>query len=122
MNERIREALVNGGIIDITTTGRSSGEPRRIEIAFHNLDGRLYISGLPRPQKRNWLANIEKNARFIFHLKRDVTADLRAIARPITDPAERRPLLEKIGRVWQRDDIDEMVRHSPLVEVTFEGV
>ena len=35
--------------IDITTTGRRTGEARRIEIAIHNIDGRLYISGMPSP-------------------------------------------------------------------------
>jgi deazaflavin-dependent oxidoreductase (nitroreductase family) len=121
-NERVREALKQGGIIDITTTGRKTGQPRRIEIVFHVIDGRIYIAGMPRPQKRNWLANMEKNARFTFHLKRDVQADLPAAARPINDPAERRRLLEKVAVTWQRDDLDVMVEQSPLVEVTIEGV
>ena len=42
-------ALERGHTIDITTTGRRSGEPRRIEIVFHNVDGRIYISGVPSP-------------------------------------------------------------------------
>ena len=121
MDDRVREALSRGGIIDITTTGRQTGEPRRIEIAFHSIGGRLYISGMPRPQKRSWLANLEGEPRFTFHLKGEVTADLPARARPITDAAERRPVLERVARVWQRDDVDEMVRHSPLIEVTIEG-
>jgi F420H(2)-dependent quinone reductase len=43
-------------VIDITTTGRKTGEPRRIEIWFHRLDGRYFITGAPgRP--RDWYAN-----------------------------------------------------------------
>ncbi len=45
MDERIQRALSRGHRIDITTTGRRSGAPRRIEIVFHNIDGRIYISG-----------------------------------------------------------------------------
>ena len=45
--QEIQQALVTDQVIDITTTGRRSGQPRRIEIWFHNLDGRLYITGTP---------------------------------------------------------------------------
>jgi deazaflavin-dependent oxidoreductase (nitroreductase family) len=120
VDERVREALTKGGVIDITTTGRKTGQPRRIEIVFHAIGGRVYISGFPRPQKRNWLANLEAQPRFTFHLKQDVKADLPARARPITGEAERRAILSEVAKTWQRDDIDEMVRYSPLVEVTFE--
>ena len=47
MNPQIAEALVHDRTIDITTTGRKSGTARRIEIWFHNLDGKLYITGAP---------------------------------------------------------------------------
>ena len=116
----VREALLRGGTIDISTTGRKTGQAWRIEIAFHSLDSRIYISGFPRPQKRNWLANLEANPRFMFHLKQGVIADLPAVARPITEVGERRQVLERVAGIWQRDDIDEMVRYSPLVEVTIE--
>jgi deazaflavin-dependent oxidoreductase (nitroreductase family) len=122
MDDRVRAALTSGGVIDITTTGRRSGRAHRIEIAFHVFDGRIFISGMPRERKRDWLANMEANPRFTFHLKRDVTADLPATARPITDAAERRAVLEKVRQAWGRGDIEEMVRLSPLVEVTIEGV
>ena len=121
MNEQVQEALSRGGVIDITTTGRKSRAARRIEIVFHNIDGRLYISGMPSTRKRSWLANMEANPQFLLHLKRGLSADLRAVARPIKDPIERRRVLEKVAAVWRRGDIDEMVRHSPLVEVTLEG-
>jgi deazaflavin-dependent oxidoreductase (nitroreductase family) len=123
MNESVRHALERGGIIDITTTGRQSGQPRRIEIVFHVIDGRIYISGMPNPaRKRGWLANLEANPRFTFHLKSGVAADLPATARVITDEAERRAILPHVARVWDRTDIDAMVAHSPLVEVTIEGL
>jgi deazaflavin-dependent oxidoreductase (nitroreductase family) len=118
--EEVRKALSRGGVIDITTTGRQSGRPRRIEIMFHNIGGRLYVSGMPRPERRSWLANLEENPRFEFHLKRPVKADLAATARIITDEAERREVLTQVARNWRRDDVDTMVRYSPLIEATID--
>ncbi len=37
LEQRLKGALEPGGVIDITTTGRRSGRPRRIEIVFHNI-------------------------------------------------------------------------------------
>lgn len=120
-DDAIRRALARGHTIDITTTGRRSGQPRRKEIVFHNIDGRLYISGIPRPAKRDWLLNLEADPRFTFHLKEAVRADLPATARIITDEAERRAVLAQIARNWHRDDLEDMVRDSPLIEVTLDG-
>jgi deazaflavin-dependent oxidoreductase (nitroreductase family) len=119
-DDAIGRALAQGHTIDITTTGRRSGEPRRKEIVFHNIGGRLYISGIPRPQKRDWLLNLEADPRMTFHLKGPVQADLPATARVIEDEAERRTILTEVARNWQRDDVDEMVRHAPLIEVTID--
>ena len=117
--EAIANALKRGRpLVDITTTGRHSGKPRRIEIMFHNIDGRIYISGTPNPRKRGWLANLEANPDFTFHLKGEVSADLPAKARLIDDEAERRSILPHIARKWNRGDLDTMVRQSPLIEVT----
>jgi deazaflavin-dependent oxidoreductase (nitroreductase family) len=106
--------------IDMTTTGRKSGEPRRLEIVLHNIDGRMYISGQPREERRSWLNNLEKNPRMTVHLKRGVKADLPARAREITDPKERRTVLEGVARHWNRRDVDTMVRYSPLIEVALD--
>jgi deazaflavin-dependent oxidoreductase (nitroreductase family) len=116
--DAIDAALEHGHTIDITTTGRRSGEPRRIEIVFHNIDGRIYISGTPSPRKRSWLANLEAEPRMTFHLKGRTRADLKATARVIGDEAERRAILPHIARTWNRD-LEPMVRYSPLIEVTF---
>ena len=118
--DQIDAALEHGQTIDITTTGRRSGRPRRLEIVFHNIDGRIYISGTPSRRRRSWLANLEANPRFTFHLKGRVKADLQATARIIDDEAERRAVLPHVARAWGRTDLDAMVRYSPLIEVTFE--
>ncbi len=122
MDEDIRRALSHGQTIDITTTGRRSGRPRRIEIVFHNFDGRIYISGLPSRRKRAWLANLEADPHLTLHLKgRRVTADLPATARVISDEAERRAILSRIAAVWRRQDLEAMINFSPLIEVTVEA-
>jgi deazaflavin-dependent oxidoreductase (nitroreductase family) len=121
LDPAIARALAHGQTIDITTTGRQTGLPRRIEIVFHNLDGRIYISGIPNPRrKRAWLLNLEASPRLTVHLKGPVVADLPATARVIDDPAERRPVLERIARIWRRD-VAPMVEFSPLIEVTIDG-
>jgi deazaflavin-dependent oxidoreductase (nitroreductase family) len=119
--DAIRRVLRHGHTIDITTIGRRSGEPRRIEIVFHSFDGRLYISGMPSPRTRAWLHNLRANPRLTFHLKQLIQADLPATAREITDPAERHEVLTKVAKVWRRD-VEQMERFSPLVEVTIDGL
>jgi deazaflavin-dependent oxidoreductase (nitroreductase family) len=119
VDDRVRDALSRPqSVIDITTTGRKSGEPRRLEIVLHNIDGRLYISGQPSRTRRSWLANLEGNPKLTIHLKRGIKADLPATAREITDPKERRQVLEGIARHWNRGDVDVMMEYSPLIEVT----
>jgi deazaflavin-dependent oxidoreductase (nitroreductase family) len=118
--EAIDSALDRGQTIDITTTGRESGQPRRLEIVFHNVGGRIYISGIPSTRRRSWLANLEADPHLTFHLKGKVRADLPATARIIDEEKERREILPHIARAWGRRDLEQMVRYSPLIEVTFD--
>lgn len=121
MDDSIRAALTRGGVIDITTTGRRTGEPRRIEIVFHRIDGRIWISGMPSPRRRAWIANLAADPQLIVHLKGPgVVADLAATARIVDDFAERRQILERVAQAWRRTDLDTMVATSPLIEVTID--
>jgi hypothetical protein len=104
----IRRALEQGQRIDITTRGRKTGQPRRIEIVFHNIEGRIFISGRPG-HPRGWIANLGADPHFTFHLKGPVFADL---------PHERRTVLRPIARSWGAV-LEPMVATSPLIEVTF---
>ena len=123
MDATVRAALDRSQTIDLTTTGRRSGEPRRIEIVLHNLDGRLVISGMPvAGRTRAWLHNVEADPAVTIHLKNGgVMADVLGTARVVTDPVERRALLEGVARNWGRTDVDVMMEHSPLIEVTVPG-
>ena len=124
MDDAVRDAVVHGRrLIDITTTGRRTGKPRRIEITYHIIDGRIYISGMPvAGRTRAWLRNLAADPRFTFHLKGRVPADLPATARVITDEAERRAVFAEIVKVWSNQDIETMTSYAPLIEVTLDGL
>ncbi|MBM0234262.1 nitroreductase family deazaflavin-dependent oxidoreductase [Micromonospora sp. STR1_7] len=69
MDDAIARALAIGPdstaaerTIDITTLGARTGAPRRIEIWFHRVDGRWYLTGMPGP--RGWYANVRAHPRF----------------------------------------------------------
>jgi deazaflavin-dependent oxidoreductase (nitroreductase family) len=119
VDENTRTALHHSQVIDLTTTGRRTGRPRRIEIFLHEEDGRLFISGMPRADRtRDWIHNITADPHVVIHLKQSVSADIPATARVVTDLAERRPFIEAAARRWGRTDVDEMLRHSPLIVLT----
>lgn len=120
MDAEVRQALARDRTIDITTIGRASGQPRRIEMAFHNLDGEIYITGTPGP--RDWYANLLAHPQFTFHVKQSAAADLAARATPITDPDTRRVILTRILRDLGRSgDLDAWMAGSPLVKVAFSS-
>jgi deazaflavin-dependent oxidoreductase (nitroreductase family) len=121
MDDSIQRALRRGHTIDITTTGRRTGAARRIELVFHNIGGRIVISGSPSRRTRAWIYNLEADPHLTFHLKRSVHADLPATARVISDPAERRQLAEWIvANAWPNQDVEAMTRFSPFIEVTID--
>ena len=142
MRDDLREALtindsstIEDRTIDITTRGRRTGEPRRIEICFYRFDDDIYLSGIPAPRTRDWLANLTSDPHFTFHLKHNVVADLAAEAEVVTDPADRRRIFAKFvddfnlrngpDSGWPRAELDEWVAQSPLAKVNFvesEGV
>jgi hypothetical protein len=139
MRDEVRHALAIGPsstmedrTIDITTTGRNSGSPRRIEIVFYRIEDSIYLSGIPAPRRRDWLANLNTEPHFTFHLKHGVVADLPAVATVISDEAERRrllaPLVDQFNErrgddsEWPRAELDEWVQGSPLARVDFVEV
>jgi deazaflavin-dependent oxidoreductase (nitroreductase family) len=119
VNNDVSSALHRSQLIDLTTTGRRSGLPRRIEIFLHDEDGVLFITGMPRRDRtRDWIYNITADPNVIVHLKKGIEADVPATARVVTDPYEARPLIEAAAHRWRRDDVDDMIAHSPLIVLT----
>jgi F420H(2)-dependent quinone reductase len=83
-------------IIDITTTGRRTGRPRRIEIFFYRAAGSTYLCSGAGGAATDWHANLLADPAFIFHLKHGIRADLSALATPVTGLAERQGVLAEI--------------------------
>jgi deazaflavin-dependent oxidoreductase (nitroreductase family) len=115
--------------VDITTTGVRTGRPRRIEIWFHQVDGRWYLSSTPA--RRAWYANLLAHPRFTFHLKHGIHAELAATAVPVPDPEERRRIFQHIvddfnqphdpARIGRNQHVEDWIAGSPLLEVRFEA-
>lgn len=129
--EEIRQALLNDSFCDIATTGRKSGEQKKIEIWFHNIDGRIIICGKPRGERddgtpwsnRGWLANLRAKPEFTFYLKESCQAELPARAVEITDEEDRRTIMSLPKMQWyheQVEKIEDLVVGSPIVEVFFD--
>lgn len=121
MENEIKRALDRGGIADITTVGRKTGLPRRIEIYFHQFDGEYYLTGRPGRQ-RDWEANIVANPAFTLHLKRGVVADVPVVGEPEPDPERRAAVLRRaLVESWDSDperveaSLHKWVEGSPFI-------
>ncbi len=130
-HDQIRAALETDSVIDIVTTGARSGLQRTTEIWFTNVSRRIIICGTPGgtggggPRvPRDWLANLTAQPAFIFRLKESVQAELTARAIPVLEAGERRALMSSPETHWYREQVesvDDLVRHSPIVDVRFTG-
>jgi deazaflavin-dependent oxidoreductase (nitroreductase family) len=116
----VRDELDDDPTVDITTTGRSTGLPRRIEIWMLDVGGRFFITGTPG--RRDWLANLNANPSLVVHLKRHGHVDLAARATAVEDVATRRAVLEHLSAIWYRNQepIEVLVDTAPMVEVVFD--
>ncbi|MFF3502389.1 nitroreductase family deazaflavin-dependent oxidoreductase [Streptomyces sp. NPDC003247] len=83
-------------IIDLTTTGRRTGRPRRIDIFFYRASGRTCLCSGTSGRPTSWYANLMAHPDFTFHLKPGIRADLPARAVPVTDEEERRRIITEI--------------------------
>jgi hypothetical protein len=121
----VSDELADDPTVDITTIGRRSGEPRRIEIWMFDLNGRFFVTGVPG--RRSWLANLIFDPELTVHLKRRAHTELTARATIVTDRATRRRVIEHRRPILQRfaDEAavsqvdDDLVAHAPMIEVTF---
>ena len=129
-NDEVKRALSQDRLIDIITTGAKTGLPRKTEIWFTNIGGRIIICGTPDAggkngtrARRDWLANLIANPEFLFCLKESFTIQLSARAVVIVDPKDRRQLMTAPETQWYRDQVDsveDLVEGSPIIEVFFD--
>lgn len=113
VNDEIRRALDGQMTVEITTVGRRTGQPRRIETWRYLADGRYWLTG--SPGARDWYANLLAHPAFTLHLG---GRDLRAHARAVTDPDERARVFGEIvpGLDWA-GSLEAWIAGSPLVEI-----
>jgi deazaflavin-dependent oxidoreductase (nitroreductase family) len=119
VNPEVERALASDVVIDMTTTGRKSGAPRTVEIWFHRVDGRYYITGWPG--SRAWYANVLADPSLVIRFKDAGTPDLPAVAHPVTDSALRRRVLDHVYEVEGGEaggDFDSWLARSPIIELT----
>jgi deazaflavin-dependent oxidoreductase (nitroreductase family) len=111
-----RQALEQQQTVEITTIGRRSGQPRRIETWRYLARGRFWLTG--SPGSRDWYANLLADPGFTLHLK---DQDLRVRARPVTDPAERALVFGEIvpGLTWA-GTLESWMAGSPLAEIILD--
>lgn len=113
VTEEARRALERQRIVEITTTGRRSGRPRRIETWRYRAAGRYWLTG--SPGSRDWYANVLANPEFTLHLN---DRDLPARGRPVTDPDERaRVFGEIVPALDWAGSLASWIAGSPLVEI-----
>jgi deazaflavin-dependent oxidoreductase (nitroreductase family) len=120
MDDGFRDRLAATRTIDITTVGRRSGRPVRIEIWWFRFEERFLITGTPGP--RDWLANLQADPRMTVHV---LGHDLPAVARPLADPPFRRRFFTQSNPevTWYRSqaELEELVEHAPMVEVVLDA-
>jgi deazaflavin-dependent oxidoreductase (nitroreductase family) len=121
VSDVVSAELADDPTIDITTIGRRSGSPRRIEIWMLEVDGRFFITGTPG--RRDWLANVIARPQLTLHLKRHARVDLPASAAVVTDAALRRRVLEHAAARWYRSqvDVERLVAEAPMVEIVVDA-
>lgn len=103
--------------IELTTIGRKSGEPRRIEIWWFRVNERFIITGTPG--RRGWLANVIANPSIVIHAN---GSDIEATAKVIEDPDLRREVFTHPDTSWYstQAERERLVAKSPMIEVSFD--
>ena len=116
MKDEVRQALDRQQTVDITTIGRRTEQPRRIETWRYTAAGRYWLTG--SPGARDWYANLVAHPEFTLHLD---GMDVPARARLVTDPEERARIFGAIvpGLTWA-DSLESWIAGSPLAEIEID--
>lgn len=116
----VRTAIERDFTIDLTTLGRRTGRPRRVEIWYLLHEDTPYVTGTPGP--RDWFANVLADPQVIFHLKESITADIPGSARPVKDPDLRFAVFHAPRSDWYRSmtPIERLVAESPMIALDLD--
>src|SRR5262249_42750063 len=88
------DARSPAGFLQLTTTGRKSGQPRTVRLLFIR-DGSAYVltaSNAGKPREPGWLFNVRSNPQVTLDLR---GTRVRAVAE-VADPAKRRELWARL--------------------------
>ena len=105
----------------LTTIGRQTGRPHRIEIWFAAEDGRMYLLSGGR-ERSDWVRNLQANPRVTVELGNETHAGVVRVLQPGTVEDQRaRALL--VSKYREGNDLDEWGRTAlPVaIEFTVEG-
>ncbi|NND02848.1 MAG: nitroreductase family deazaflavin-dependent oxidoreductase [Acidimicrobiia bacterium] len=113
-NEDVIARLAAARTVDITTTGRRSGNPARIEIWWFHVDDRFIITGTPG--KRDWYANVLADPSLTVHAP---FGDFSGRASIINDAAFRKRVFTDPAISWYRSqsELEQLVELAPMIEV-----
>jgi deazaflavin-dependent oxidoreductase (nitroreductase family) len=116
VTDEARQALERQQTVEITTIGRRSGQPRRIETWRYRAAGRYWLTG--SPGSRDWYANLLAHPDFLLHVD---GFDLPVRGRVVTDPDERARVFGAIvpALSWA-GSLEGWLAGSPLVEIELD--
>jgi general stress protein 26 len=89
----------------MTSIGRVSGKPHRIEIWFAEHEGCFYMC-CEYPDKSDWVKNIKKNPAVQFHVseREEELDDRSGLAEVVTDETELEPVKAQFREKYNWDD------------------
>jgi len=113
------ERLAATRTIDITTIGRKSGYPARIEIWWFRVGSAFYITGTPGP--RDWFANLRADPTIIVHAP---DGDFAGRATVVSDLGTRRTVLTDPQLQWyqSQSELDRLVSDAPMILLELDDV
>jgi deazaflavin-dependent oxidoreductase (nitroreductase family) len=101
----------------LTTTGRRTGRPHRIEIWFAAQDGRMYLLAGGR-ERSDWVRNLQANARVTVELGDETHAGAARVPQAGTvEDGRARELL--VGKYREGGNLDEWGRTALPVVIEF---
>lgn len=101
----------------VSTIGRRTGRPHRIEIWFAAEDGRMYLLSGGR-ERSDWVRNLQANPRVTVELGNETHAGVARVLQPGTAEDKRaRELL--VGKYREGDNLDTWGRTALPVVIEF---
>ena len=103
----------------LTTIGRQTGRPHRIEIWFAAEDGRVYLLAGGR-ERSDWVRNLQANAHVTLELGDETHAGVARVLQPGT-PEDQRARALLVGKYRAGDNLDEWGRTALAVVIEFSA-